>query len=216
MAKLLQEAPDNLVLNNLQFSFRTPPFLSFHIITGVEQRFAFYTIDKVHLHLINPLKTFLVETLGAHNFVEVRHNRYLDKYSFNLSQFNELTEKAKQMLKSQQIEYVELGNKKFSIYDLFYFVDAYNSPKKVYLGGRMWDRARLVNSQDDPINIPACSMYQLEYGDLDMNVTKASLLKIIKAAHDRSEMFNHELVTNKMAIEYKDSITYLDISPALS
>ena len=72
---LLKEAPDDLKVNNLHYSFRTPPFLSFHVITAAEQRVAFYTINKVHNHLIQTFKEFLVKALAAYNFVEVKDGR---------------------------------------------------------------------------------------------------------------------------------------------
>lgn len=232
MAKrLLNEAPDNLQLNNLSYSFRVKPFLSFHIVTGIEQRIAFYTINRVHLHLINPFKTFLVETLKdyrpskpskeylepgtAVNFVDIRHNRYVGLYDFNMVQFNEYTEKARKFLNSNDIQIVELSNKRFSIYDMFYFIDAYNSPKNVYLGGRMWDRASLVDNPEEKVFKPACSMYQLEYNKLDMQQTKSSLLKIIQRAHSRSDLFTSRMESTDMTVEYGAEIFRLDISSAL-
>lgn len=233
MAKrLLNEAPDDLKLNNLHFSFRSQPFLSFHIITGTEQRLALYTINKVHTYLISPLRDFLLQLLKDYKpthpskgyvephesfrFVDVRHNRYMGYYDFNMTQFNEYTEKAKEFLKSVGIHYVELSNKRFSIYDMFYFVDAYNSPKNAYLGGRMWDRATLINEPSERAYYPACSMYKLEQGQLDLNTTKSSLLKICHAAYKNNELFHVPLVTNDMFVEYADKETfYIDLTPAI-
>lgn len=233
MAKhLLNEAPDDLKLNNLHYSFRTTPFLSFHIITGIEQRLALYSINKVHTYLISPLKDFLLETLKdykpAHpaegfiephegfRFIDVRNNRYLGYYDFNLVQFNEYTEKAKVFLKNAGIHYVELSNKKFSIYDMFYFVDAYNSTKNAYLGGRMWDSATLINEPSERVFSPACSMYKLEYGDPNMNQTKSSLLRICHSAYVNKELFTKPLATNDMVIEYADKIIgKIDLTPAI-
>jgi hypothetical protein len=158
---LLKEAPDDLKVNNLHYSFRTPPFLSFHVITAAEQRVAFYTINKVHNHLIQTFKEFLVKALAAYNFVEVKDGRYSGKYKFNLVQFNQLTEAAKQKLKEAQIEIVELNNHKFTIYDIFYFIDAYNNRKEVYMGGRIWDRATFINEPSQWVNYPACSIYEI-------------------------------------------------------
>jgi hypothetical protein len=61
--RLLNEAPDDFQINNLSYSFRVKPYLSFHIVTGIDQRLAFYTIYRVHLHIISSFKIFLVETL---------------------------------------------------------------------------------------------------------------------------------------------------------
>jgi hypothetical protein len=229
--RLLNEAPDNFQINNLSYSFRVKPYLSFHIVTGIDQRLAFYTINRVHLHIISSFKTFLVETLkdykpskpskdylesgSAVNFVDIRHNRYMGLYDFNMVQFNEYTEKARQFLNSNDIQVVELLNKKFSIYDMFYFIDAYNSPKNVYLGGRMWDRASLVGNPEEKVFLPACSMYQLEYNKLDFQQTKSSLLKIIQRAYSRSDLFTSQMVSTDMAVEYGKVIFRLDISSAL-
>jgi hypothetical protein len=229
--RLLNEAPDDFQINNLSYSFRVKPYLSFHIVTGIDQRLAFYTINRVHLHIISSFKTFLVETLkdykpskpskdylepgSAVNFVDIRHNRYMGFYDFNMVQFNEYTEKARQFLNSNDIQVVELSNKKFSIYDMFYFIDAYNSPKNVYLGGRMWDRANLVGNPEEKVFLPACSMYQLEYNKLDLQQTKSSLLKIIQRAYSRSDLFTSQMVSTDMAVEYGKEIFRLDISSAL-
>jgi hypothetical protein len=136
-------------------------------------------------------------------------------YDFNMVQFNEYTEKARQFLNSNDIQVVELSNKKFSIYDMFYFIDAYNSPKNVYLGGRMWDRANLVGNPEEKVFLPACSMYQLEYNKLDLQQTKSSLLKIIQRAYSRSDLFTSQMVSTDMAVEYGKEIFRLDISSAL-
>jgi hypothetical protein len=229
--RLLNEAPDDLKINNLYYSFRIKPYLSFHIVTGIDQRIAFYTINRVHLHLISPFKTFLVETLkdykptkpskeylepgSAANFVDVKHNRYIGLYDFNMMQFNDYTEKAKQFLNSNDIQVVELSNKKFSIYDMFYFIDAYNSPKNVYLGGRMWDRASLIDNPEEKIFRPACSIYPLEYNKLDIQQTKSSLLKIIQRAYSRGDLFTSQTESTDMVIEYGADISRLDISSAL-
>jgi hypothetical protein len=229
--RLLNEAPDDFQINNLSYSFRVKPYLSFHIVTGIDQRLAFYTINRVHLHIISSFKTFLVETLkdykpskprkdylepgSAVNFVDIRHNRYMGFYDFNMVQFNEYTEKARQFLNSNDIQIVELSNKMFSIYDMFYFIDAYNSPKNVYLGGRMWDRANLVGNPEEKVFLPACSMYQLEYNKLDLQQTKSSLLKIIQRAYSRSDLFTSQMVSTDMAVEYGKEIFRLDISSAL-
>ncbi len=229
--RLLNEAPDDLQINNLSYSFRVKPYLSFHIVTGIDQRMAFYTINRVHLHLISSFKTFLVETLkdykpskpskdylepgAAVNFVDIRHNRYMGFYDFNMVQFNEYTEKAKQFLNNNEIQVVELSNKKFSIYDMFYFIDAYNSPKNVYLGGRMWDRASLVDNPEEKVFKPACSMYPLEYNKLDIHQTKNSLFKIIQRAYSRSDLFTSQTENTDMAVEYGKEFFRIDISPAL-
>ena len=229
--RLLNEAPDDFQINNLSYSFRVKPYLSFHIVTGIDQRLAFYTINRVHLHIISSFKIFLVVTLkdykpskpskdylepgSAVNFVDIRHNRYMGFYDFNMVQFNEYTEKARQFLNSNDIQVVELSNKKFSIYDMFYFIDAYNSPKNVYLGGRMWDRANLVGNPEEKVFLPACSMYQLEYNKLDLQQTKSSLLKIIQRAYSRSDLFTSQMVSTDMAVEYGKEIFRLDISSAL-
>lgn len=229
---LIKEAPDDLKLNNLQYSFRTQPFLSFHIITGTEQRLALYSINKVHTYLIQSLREFLLSILKSYkpsrpvegyvephegfNFIDVRHNRYMGYYDFNMIQFNEYTEKAKDFLKNVGIHYVELSNKRFSIYDMFYFVDAYNSPKKSYLGGRMWDRASIINEPSERAFFPACSIYKLEYGEPNMNQTKSSLLKICHAAYINKELFREPLATNDMVIEYADKIIgNIDLTPAI-
>jgi len=232
MAKrIITEAPDSLTINNLHYSFRTPPFLSFHIVTGYEQKYAFYAIDKVHLYIISSFKEFLVQNLKtfvptkpakeylepseSFNFVDVRHNRYMGYYDFNIKQFNDYTEKAKQMLSKTGINFVNLSNHNFSIYDIFYFVDAYNAPKKEYLGGRMWDRASMVDSPENTVSYPACSMYPLEYDKIEINQTKSSLLKIIKRAYENNQLFVSPMVSTNMAIEYGDKIAYLDITPAV-
>lgn len=231
--RLLKEAPDDLKVNNLHYSFRSEPFLSFHIITGTEQRLALYTINKVHTYLISSLKDFLVNTLKNYRpthpaegyiephesfkFIDVRNNRYLGYYDFNLVQFNEYTEKAKEFLNNAAIHYVELSNKKFSIYDMFYFVDAYNSSRSSFLGGRMWDRAALIGSPSEKIFSPACSMYKLEYGELNVNQTKNSLLKICHKAYINGDLFTEIINSKYMIVEYNNKILgEIDLTSAIN
>jgi hypothetical protein len=210
---LLKEAPDDLKINNLHYSFRTPPFLTFHIATAAEQRVVFYTINKVHNYLIQTFKEFLVKAMNAYNFVEVRDGRYTGNYKFNLVQFNQLTEQAKQKLQEAGIEIVELNNHKFSIYDIFYFVDAYNTPKEVYMGGRIWDRATLINNSSQWVNYPACSIYKVEKGFFKEEQTKNALYKICQRAYTKKEMFTERLVSTKMFVEYDEVPAFeLDIS----
>ena len=214
---LIKEAPDDLKINNLQYSFRTPPFLSFHIITAAEQRVAFYTINKVHNYLIQTFKEFLVKALSAYNFVEVKDGRYSGKYKFNLVQFNQLTEAAKQKLKEAQIEIVELNNHKFTIYDIFYFIDAYNNRKEVYMGGRIWDRATFIDEPSQWVNYPACSIYAIEYGFFKEEQTKNTLYKICQRAYMNKEMFTEPLASTEMFVEYADVPTFrLDLAPIVN
>jgi len=218
MAKrLLKEAPDDLKLNNLQYSFRTPPFLSFHIASAAEQRIAFYAINKVHNYIVQTFKEFLVKELQAHNFVEVKDARYSGKYKFNLVEFNQLTEAAKNKLKTSGIEIVELNEHKFTIYDIFYFVDAYLDRKQVYMGGRIWDRATIIGEPSQWANYPACSIYEIEHGFFKDEQTKNSLYKICKRAYEKGEMFTEPLATTEMFVEYADVPTFrLDLAPIVN
>lgn len=215
--RLLKEAPDDLKINNLHFSFRTPPFLSFHVVTAEEQRVAFYAINKVHNYLIQTFKEFLVKALNAYNFVEVKDGRYSGQYKFNLVQFNQLTEQAKQKLQEAGIEIVELNNHKFSIYDIFYFLDAYNNRKEVYMGGRMWDRATIINEPSQWVNYLACSIYKVEYGFFKEEQTKKTLYKICQRAYAKGEMFTENLASTEMFVEYDEVPTFtLDLAPIVN
>jgi hypothetical protein len=215
--RLLKEAPDDLKINNLHYSFRTPPFLSFHVVTAAEQRVAFYTINKVHNYLIQTFKEFLVKALNAYNFVEVKDGRYSGKYKFNLVQFNQLTEQAKQKLQEAGIEIVELNNHKFSIYDIFYFLDAYNNRKDVYMGGRIWDRATIINEPSQWVNYLACSIYKVEYGFFKEEQTKKTLYKICQRAYSKGEMFTENLASTEMFVEYDEIQTFtLDLAPIVN
>lgn len=216
---LLFESPDKFIVNNIEYSFSRSGFCTFFTKTIKDPKITFYSYNNTHLYIIGSIKNILTHLLKK-KFQEIRILRSEGEFKFSFAEHDKLTKEADELLKDAKIFYSLIGDKPFSIYDLFFFIDSELYREDFTAIGRLWDRGPLLgNDRDMPLEFiytPAASFYNLS-DTMTAPISDKIILNLIPSVKRTSEdMFKRKPDNNKMPIEiwseFKGAkVHYIDI-----